>query len=222
MNTTEKEIPPMANMHEVVMKKYELIEKLVENKAKHDIVLAAAIQGYWLAAAARVEEQKQTFYSQFAEFKEKMTKRAGHFEEDVASDFAKVISLITGKKPLPPSVTSANFSASSFSASMSLGLVYPEDHSRDYERAIRMMEASIYDTVHLTFDQFDSYVLNNWEWKKNFIESNSLYVDSIRAQGQVGFSNVTGWYSPQSFGSGYGSALTKAYHTILLSGCGSF
>ena len=63
-----------------------------------------------------------------------------------------------------------------------LDLQYPEDHSRDYERAIRMVELSVYERFSLTEHQFNQYVLNDWEWKNSFLNSTSmLYVSGYSA-----------------------------------------
>lgn len=147
-------------MSQVVMKKTELLKKLVENKAKHDAVLSAAVEGYWTLAKLKIEEREKNFYEKITECK-----------EAVASQFNKIKDKIEKRQPLPGSL-----SISAITVDNNLGLVHPEDHSKDYGRAISIMEASVYDEVSLTVDEFDAYVLNEWEWKKNFINSNSAYV----------------------------------------------
>jgi len=182
-NTNEK---PMANMSEVVMKKDELLKHLVENKAKHDVILAAAIAGYWDMAKTKVEYRKAKFYERVDEYK-----------QEVDREIAKVLAKIEAKEELPQSI-----SIKQFVVDTNLGLVYPEDHSKDYDRAIRAMQSSIYDTVKLSIDEYDAYVLNNWEWKKNFLAVNTSYANSLR--NKLGPAGVKGALGPiGSPGSGY-------------------
>lgn len=40
----------------------------------------------------------------------------------------------------------------------------PEDHTKDYEKAIKMAEMSVNDQIELTSKQFDQLVMDNWSW----------------------------------------------------------
>jgi len=40
----------------------------------------------------------------------------------------------------------------------------PEDHTKDYEKAIRMAEMSVNNEIELTDRQFDQLVMDNWSW----------------------------------------------------------
>lgn len=40
----------------------------------------------------------------------------------------------------------------------------PEDHKKDYEKAIRMVEMSVSDEIELTDRQFDQLVMDNRSW----------------------------------------------------------
>jgi hypothetical protein len=57
-----------------------------------------------------------------------------------------------------------------------LGLSYPEDHSDEYDRVIRMLELSSDDKIQLTSSEFDCYVRNQWNWRKAFLTVNSTYI----------------------------------------------
>lgn len=57
----------------------------------------------------------------------------------------------------------------------SLTLVEPMDQTADYDRVIRMMQMSIDETIQLQEHEFQSYVLDQWQWKKQFNASNSNY-----------------------------------------------
>lgn len=51
----------------------------------------------------------------------------------------------------------------------------PVDHTRDYDREIAMLEMSIGDQVTLTQQEFASFVMDDWTWKREFLTSNSAY-----------------------------------------------
>src|SRR5437773_4424900 len=47
----------------------------------------------------------------------------------------------------------------------------PSDHTSDYDRAIRMVEMSIGDTVTLSEKDFAQYVMDDWGWQKEFVRN---------------------------------------------------
>ena len=51
----------------------------------------------------------------------------------------------------------------------------PEDHTRDYERVLKMLEMCTEDFVELNEDEFAQYVMDDWRWKHSFLLSNSAY-----------------------------------------------
>lgn len=51
----------------------------------------------------------------------------------------------------------------------------PDDHTEDYDQAIRMLELSIDDVITLERDCFQNLVLDDWPWKKDFFASNAKY-----------------------------------------------
>ena len=205
-----QETQKFASMSEVVMSKQELINKLIENKAKHDVVLATAISGYWELAQQKVDGKHQ-----------KLVAQLGEWTAEAERELKKISEQIQKKETLPNYI---GIKAISFDNS--LGLVYPQDHSKDYDRALRMMESSVYDKVQLSVDEFDSYVLNNWEWKANFIASNSLYVDTYRTKFNKMAINVSGSLGPAgpvgAAGDVYQRASNKAAEQYAYSGISSF
>lgn len=56
-----------------------------------------------------------------------------------------------------------------------LHIVQPVDQTKDYDRAIKMLEMSIDASVELSERDFQQYVLDDWSWKDQFLTSNSLY-----------------------------------------------
>lgn len=163
-------------MTEVVMKKSELLDKLSENKAKHDTIYLAAVDGYWTLAKEKIEEKKKNFYEQIQDISSK-----------VNEEIDKILVKISNKEELP-----SNISVGQLVFNSSIGLQYPENHTSDYDRAIKMMESSIFDTVSLSSGEFDCYVLNNWSWKKSFISSSANYLNSYSG---LAMPAATGMYS---------------------------
>lgn len=172
-----------ASMHEVVMKKTELLEHLIENKAKHDVILTTAISGYWEMAEAKIKDKQARWHAAITEM-----------GADGNREFAKLLVKVDQKQELPSHIS---FRALQFDST--LGLAYPQDHSRDYERAIRMMQSSVHDEVKLTVDEYDAYVLNNWEWKNNFLAVNTAYVNNY-VHKYSGMAVTTGNWGGYNFG----------------------
>ena len=196
MSTVTETKPKFASMYEVVMKKSELLTKLGENKAKHDTVLATAIAGYWELAQQKIDLKRK-----------KMNQSVEEWKTEAEAAFAKVEKQIATKETLPNSLVLRRIDVDT-----GLGLVFPEDHSRDYERALAMMESSIYEEVVLTANEYDAYVLNNWEWKNNFIANNALYVDTYRGKYNSMISGVAFAASGAAGPAGAQGAVGQAYN----------
>lgn len=54
-------------------------------------------------------------------------------------------------------------------------LQVPEDHTRDYDRIIKMVNMSTDDEIVLQETDFKSYVMDDWQWTQQFLASNSVY-----------------------------------------------
>ena len=159
MENTKKDF---ASMSEVVMKKDDLIKALVENKAKHDALFEIAEAGYWESAKEALSKKKTELENAILEFKEEASTRFDRFSAKIE------------KKEILPN----NFGTSHFNWSAAINLVYPENQTSSYDKAIRMMQASIYDEVKLSDQEFNCYVLNDWSWKSKFTSSVSNYINS--------------------------------------------
>lgn len=51
----------------------------------------------------------------------------------------------------------------------------PEDHSSEYETNIAMLEWSINETLTITQQQFNQFVLDKWGWSDRFRGTNAVY-----------------------------------------------
>ena len=57
-------------------------------------------------------------------------------------------------------------------------LEMPEDHSKDYERVIEMLEWSKDDDLELDEQEFATYVLDQWGWQEGFSATYAMYSSS--------------------------------------------
>jgi len=51
----------------------------------------------------------------------------------------------------------------------------PKSYENSYDKAIRMLELSVEDVIEIDDTTFNQLVLDDWNWKDNFISSNFLY-----------------------------------------------
>ena len=51
----------------------------------------------------------------------------------------------------------------------SVTLIEPHDHTRDYDRAIRMLSMSVSETIFVSESEFAQYVEDDWGWKEAFV-----------------------------------------------------
>lgn len=57
-----------------------------------------------------------------------------------------------------------------------IGLVRPQDHTDDYDRAIQMLEWEQASTMELTLQEFTQFVQDDWGWKQQFTSTNASYI----------------------------------------------
>ena len=60
----------------------------------------------------------------------------------------------------------------------------PEDYTRQYDRAIKMLEMSVDDIVELEEDTFAQFVMDDWGWKRQFLQTNAPYSASAASAAQ--------------------------------------
>lgn len=75
---------------------------------------------------------------------------------------------------------------SSFDAGITISEDPPEDHTADYDLAIKMMEMSTDETIHMDSNSFNQYVMDNWAWKQTFAATSSKFIGNVRAGGALG------------------------------------
>lgn len=58
----------------------------------------------------------------------------------------------------------------------------PEDHTRDYDRVIKMLELSISETFEMDEQMFAQYVMDDWRWKRDWLRMSSRYASASTQQ----------------------------------------
>lgn len=56
-----------------------------------------------------------------------------------------------------------------------IGLITPEDHTRDYDRVIRMVEMHQGDLYPLDEQSFAQFVMDDWSWRRQFLNTSNFY-----------------------------------------------
>ena len=56
----------------------------------------------------------------------------------------------------------------------------PEDHTRDYDRIVRMLEMSVDNVLELSEYDFSRYAMDQWEWAGTFASNTLSYVQRER------------------------------------------
>ena len=169
MSTCDKNYNP--NMREVTIEKDRLIGILKENKRKHDHLYDCSVSGYW-------ETAKKTIY----EKQSNLTRALENKRLEISKLYNDGLAYANKKvelKPIYPDVKLAG--------DLSVSLPFPISHSDDYQKAIRMLELSIYDQVTLSSTEFDQFVLNNWAWKIDFLTSTVTYLGISGCSANTGY-----------------------------------
>lgn len=62
-----------------------------------------------------------------------------------------------------------------------LHLTPPVDQTKDYDRAIKMCEMSTDEVVELGEEDFTQFVMDQWDWTRQWKNSNSAYSNKVTA-----------------------------------------
>lgn len=58
---------------------------------------------------------------------------------------------------------------------VAFNLVVPQNHSRDYDQVIAMLEMSVDEQLTIRSDEFACYVMDDWGWKEEFSNTATMY-----------------------------------------------
>jgi hypothetical protein len=138
--------------------KNQLLDIVKGNKEKHDIIYNAALSGYNVAVGVYLGRVLSE------------TERINN----LAKEYAKLETF------------GARFDKTGlYLVDCNLPSV-PVSYAHEYDKTIRKLELATADKITLQDSEFESYVLNNWKWKENFLVSNTSYLrDSIMVSGAL-------------------------------------
>ncbi len=60
-------------------------------------------------------------------------------------------------------------------AAVRFSLPVPENHEKDYDQVIAMLEMSVDDVLTIKSDEFACFVMDDWDWKEVFAATNKSY-----------------------------------------------
>ena len=60
----------------------------------------------------------------------------------------------------------------------------PVDQTKDYDRAIKMIEMSVDTKIEISEHDFQCYALDDWVWKKQFTATNAMYLAKKAQKGE--------------------------------------
>lgn len=62
-----------------------------------------------------------------------------------------------------------------------INLPKPEDHTKDYDRILVQCDMEVSDELVLTDREFQTYVMDDWGWQRQFLASNAGYSQTATA-----------------------------------------
>jgi len=54
-------------------------------------------------------------------------------------------------------------------------LQVPEDHTKEYDTVIKMLEMHQNETIELTANEVSNFIEDDWGWKDHFLRNNAVY-----------------------------------------------
>jgi hypothetical protein len=60
-------------------------------------------------------------------------------------------------------------------AAVVFDLEVPQNHEKDYDQVILMLEMSVDEELSIKADEFACYVMDDWDWKADFLKMSDTY-----------------------------------------------
>lgn len=141
-------------MKKVTVKTSELLETLQKNMEQHIKDYQEAVNDYKAVARDKLAEHIEKAVA-------RLEKSAGDIREKIdtfnPSDPDRVRDTVT------------------ILQSVQFTLPVPQDHRKDYEVAIQMCKWEVNETIELSQDEFQCFVLDDWTWKDDFLGTKMSY-----------------------------------------------
>ena len=145
----------MVQMSSVNVDRVNLLATIKNNRVKHVEAYQQAVKDYREVASALViqEVEKAAAALQVARghLLDRITKLS---ESDIEDLMQQQVHILNG---------------------VSFHLPVPQNHVKDYDAVISMLEMSVDTNISLAADQHACFVLDDWDWKKDFQHSNRVY-----------------------------------------------
>ena len=136
----------------VTVDRLKLLDTLKTNRETHQREYRESVAGYRQAAIKELERQLA---------------KAVRLVQENGSIIRMKIEKFDPDDPLDDLVTVIS--------SISFNLEVPKDHTKSYDVAIEMATWEVSETIELTQSQFQCFVMDDWEWKREFEGLNKTY-----------------------------------------------
>jgi hypothetical protein len=133
-------------MRKTKVRRLEVLEKIRANRARHVADYREAFDQYKIEVERTAQQLRRKLDDHLSELIKRVT--AANIKDG----------------PVPVSLPLLTFN-----------LPVPESHERDYDQAIMMLEMEVEDTVELESDQFACFVMDDWDWKDDFVVTANTY-----------------------------------------------
>jgi len=171
---TQQEQPNIATLQTIDISKQNLLDYIKKNKEKHDQLYNIALEGYRSGVYTYTEKLKTVCgeYSElYSEHKKVVDSRFEEWDKNGPFSCQKTPNQSIAVPTEP---------------------VFPVNKSSEYEAAIKKVELSIHDTFRLSESEFQQFIMNNWSWRAQFVNSvtsncyPSLYCSGITTGVYIG------------------------------------
>lgn len=146
----------------VTVNRTELLKTLEANREKHRAAYLEAVAGYRVMATEKLDKLRTRALRQLADNFCLVQGKIDKFDPTDEDALGSTVVLLQG---------------------LSFTLAVPEDHTKSYDVAIEMARWEVGDTITLTQGQFQCFVLDDWEWQRQFQHLNKTYVGALRKNG---------------------------------------
>lgn len=66
-----------------------------------------------------------------------------------------------------------------------ISIVQPEDHTKDYDRVLAMLDVSVDETIEITAEEFRNFVQDEWQWSRSWVASASNYTKHPKLANEI-------------------------------------
>lgn len=143
----------MSRERMVTVEKNKLLNTLKVNKANHVEKYKESMSGYQELATEQLEKE-------FVKAKKRL--------ENSVTMIKSQIDNFNPDEPLLDNIVLLDRVAFTLRA--------PKNYESSYDVAIEMAEWEVGDTIELTQSEFQKFVMDNWDWKEDFLYLNKSYV----------------------------------------------